>query len=109
MNKFKHFRKINNLSQIEVANALQIAQSSYSAYETGKNEPDIKTLISLAQLFHTTIDELLGVSQPDLLNKNLLSTEERNIVDNLPNLSRDNLMKVEAYVFAKLEEQKSNK
>lgn len=107
--KLKEYRLKFKLTQKQVGELINKTATGYGYYESGKNEPDLTSLITLAKFYHTTTDELLGVSQPDLLNKNLLSTEERNIVDNLPNLSRDNLMKVEAYVFAKLEEQKSNK
>lgn len=103
--KFKEYRNQNKLSQIQVANMLNIKQSSYSAYENGKSSPDLATLAKLAEIFHTTTDELLGVSNPNVLVKSTLNQEERNIVDNIKNLTRDNLLKVEAYVFSKLEEQ----
>ncbi len=104
--KLKYYRKKNNFSQIQIANKLNIAQSSYSAYETGKNEPDIESLIFLSKLYHITIDELLGVSQPNLININSLLDEERNILDALSKLNKENLIKVETYTLSKLEEQK---
>lgn len=103
--KFKNYRNKNNLSQIQVATMLNIKQSSYSAYENGKSSPDLSTLAKIAEIFHTTIDELLGISNPNILVKSTLNKEELSIVDNIKNLTRDNLLQVEAYMYSKLEEQ----
>ncbi len=56
----KPLRKKLNLTQQQVADKLDIKQTSYSYYEIGKNEPDIKTLIKLANFFKVPIDTLVG-------------------------------------------------
>ena len=53
-------RKMNNLTQREVAQKLGIAQPSYIRYENGKAEPTIENLIKLADLFDVSIDFLCG-------------------------------------------------
>ena len=53
-------RKLNNLTQREVAQKLGIAQPSYIRYENGKAEPTIENLIKLADLFDVSIDFLCG-------------------------------------------------
>ena len=53
-------RKINNLTQRDVAQKLGIAQPSYIRYENGKAEPSIENLIKLADLFDVSIDFLCG-------------------------------------------------
>ncbi len=101
----KKFRKQNGLSQQEIAKHLNIAQSSYSAYETGKNEPDIKTILALAKILHVSTDELLGAEIEGFVNTNLISAEEKNIIDIMSKLNKDNLNKLEAYATFRLEEQ----
>ncbi|MFC4768499.1 helix-turn-helix domain-containing protein [Effusibacillus consociatus] len=49
-------------TQQEIADALGISRARYAHYENGRNEPDIKTLIRLADLFEVKVDYLLGRS-----------------------------------------------
>jgi|GEM_PF-6372177 len=56
----KIFREKNKLKQREVAELINSTQRTYSGYETGTNEPDIKTLIKLAELFKVPLDILVG-------------------------------------------------
>lgn len=53
-------RKLNRLTQRDVAAHLGIAQSSYIRYENGKAEPTLENLVKLADLFDVSIDYLLG-------------------------------------------------
>lgn len=50
------------MSQISLGLALNVSQKMISAYENGKNEPSIDLLIRMADMFHTTIDYLIGYS-----------------------------------------------
>lgn len=59
MHKFLYYRKLNNLTQAEVANLLGITTGAYYQYEAEKTEPSIRTLKELSKIFHTSIDELL--------------------------------------------------
>ena len=53
-------RKLNNLTQRQVASALNISQPSYIRYENGGAEPNIEKLVKLADLFDVSLDYLLG-------------------------------------------------
>lgn len=53
-------RKLNKLTQIDVAGYLGISQPSYIRYEQGKSEPSYENLVKLADLFDVSIDYLLG-------------------------------------------------
>lgn len=53
-------RKLNRLTQRDVAAHLGIAQSSHIRYENGKAEPTLENLVKLADLFDVSIDYLLG-------------------------------------------------
>lgn len=58
---FKNIRKQCGLSLQEVADKLQIKQSSVSDWENDVSRPDYEKLIALAELYDVTLYELLGI------------------------------------------------
>lgn len=58
--KIKELRIKYNLTQKEVSETLNIKQNSYSNYENNKREPDINTLIKIANIFNTSLDYICG-------------------------------------------------
>ena len=56
----RKLRLENELPQIIVAAELGVARSTYACYETGKNEPDIYTLIKIADYYRVSLDYLVG-------------------------------------------------
>ena len=56
----KQLRDEKGVSQQKVADAIGSNQQSIHRYENGDYEPDIKTLILLADYFNTSIDFLVG-------------------------------------------------
>ena len=56
----KIWRTSQKLSQKELAEKINTTLQSISHWETGYSEPSIPQLIELANLFDTTIDELVG-------------------------------------------------
>lgn len=58
---FKNIRKQCGLSQQEVADKLQIKQSSVSDWENDVSRPNYEKLIALAELYDVTLYELLGI------------------------------------------------
>lgn len=57
--KLKALRIENELTQDELGEKLYLSRTSISNYEIGKNEPNIKTIIAISDLFNITTDELL--------------------------------------------------
>lgn len=53
-------RKQNNLSQQDLAKALNTTQRKVSYWENGKVEPDLETLWLLSDYFDVSIDYLIG-------------------------------------------------
>lgn len=51
------------LSQKEVANAVGVNPSVISNYENGERTPSVEVLMSLASLFHCSVDYLLGIEK----------------------------------------------
>lgn len=59
-NVLKKLRTEKNVTQTEVAEALNISQRTYSNYETGSREPSLDTLIEMADYYNISLDILLG-------------------------------------------------
>ena len=57
----RDLRIAHGLTQIELSKDLQISASTIGMYEQGRREPDLSTLIKIAQYFHVTTDYLLGL------------------------------------------------
>lgn len=53
-------RKLDNKTQRQVADYLQITQPSYIRYENGSAEPSLENLLKLADYFDVSVDYLLG-------------------------------------------------
>ncbi|MGN1123106.1 MAG: helix-turn-helix domain-containing protein [Eubacterium sp.] len=59
------FRKANGYSQEELALKIGVSRQAISKWERSESSPDTDNLISLANLYGVTIDELLnGTSAP---------------------------------------------
>lgn len=60
MNCFKICRERRGLTQKEVAFELKISVQAVSYWETGERMPSYEKLFQLADLYETSIDQLLG-------------------------------------------------
>ncbi len=60
--RLTELRKLNHMTQRQVAQALKISQPSYIRYENGSAEPNLENLSRLADLFDVSVDYLLGRS-----------------------------------------------
>lgn len=50
--KLKYYRESCELSQQQIANALNVDRSTYTYYETGKTTPSASTLLKLSKIFN---------------------------------------------------------
>lgn len=57
--RIAYLRKLNNMTQSQMAKALNISPSSAGMYEQGRRVPDIQTLANIARLFGVTLDYLI--------------------------------------------------
>lgn len=62
----KKYREINELTQGQLADKLNLSRNAVSQYENGKREPSIDTQILIADLFGVSLDEL---NSRDVKNK----------------------------------------
>ena len=60
MNRIKELRRSKNLSQMELAQKVDVHQTAVSQWESGKTNPDMSTAMRLADIFEVSIDYLLG-------------------------------------------------
>lgn len=58
-NQIRERRQARGLSQEELAQRLYVSRVTVSHWETGKTLPDVQSMLLLANLFGTTIDELV--------------------------------------------------
>lgn len=100
-------RKNRKWSLQETADRLGIAKSTYAGYESGYREPSLQSLIQMADLFETTVDDILGrttdAEQPEPLElADLLSGEDHRklSIDGEP-LSREELIEFVAFMRMK--------
>lgn len=55
-------REDHDWSQTELAQRLGMSQTGYSKYETGENDVPTAILIQLAEIYQTSVDYLLGLT-----------------------------------------------
>ncbi|TCS78389.1 helix-turn-helix domain-containing protein [Pectinatus cerevisiiphilus] len=58
--RLREVRERKGLTQREAAKRLHIGYTKYNHYETGRNEPDIDTIILLARFYNVSTDYLMG-------------------------------------------------
>lgn len=61
--RLKQLRKNNHWKQEQVANWVEVTRSCICTYENDSREPSVDILIRLAELYHVTVDFLVGVQQ----------------------------------------------
>lgn len=61
--KIREYRRRQEMTQEDVANALGVAPQTVSKWERAETYPDITLLPALANLFGVTTDQLLGMDQ----------------------------------------------
>jgi len=72
--KLKECREESGLSQNDIAERLSVSRQAVSKWERGINEPDIETIVQLADIYNITIDQLL---RADLSIVKRLAVKER--------------------------------
>lgn len=96
--RLKFLRQQKELSQTEMAKIIGVSQKCISDYEMGKTEPDATTLKKIADYFHTTVDNVIEHEVPYLLDKSTLTSEQREIVELVPQLNYEECKLMLAYL-----------
>jgi transcriptional regulator with XRE-family HTH domain len=89
----KRYRKIKNLSQKQVALAIDVAQAQYSIIESGKTIPTIPTLEKIARVLEIEIIDLIK-NPSDEENVNISILEKIKLIDSLDSEEKVALFKI---------------
>ncbi len=69
-----NYRKINNLTQLDLANKLSYSDKAISKWERGESLPDLYTLGKIAELYGITINDLVYEKQEIIKPKTIKKT-----------------------------------
>jgi len=105
----KKLRMEKKVSQSKLAEIIGTSQQSINKYENHKVEPDINTLIALADYFQTSVDYLIGHTEERHMIEPVsaydLNQEESNLIDKYRKLTVDEkdslLLIIKNYLFHK--------
>ena len=103
----KKLRNKKGISQQMLADAIGTSQQSINKYENHKIEPDIQTLIKIADYFETSVDYLTGHTDIDRVIENVrqydLGAAESELIDNYRKLSPKQRESIESIIDNYLE------
>jgi len=74
--KIASLRRLKNMTQLELADQLNISYQAVSNWERGDSMPDIAKLSDLSRIFEITIDELLGETKESKAVKEVMDTKK---------------------------------
>ena len=60
--RIKELRMKAHMSQKQLADVIQVSQQSINKYENHNVQPDLSTLVRLADFFHVSVDYIIGYS-----------------------------------------------
>ena len=81
--RIKMLRENQHLSQIALSKRLGITRSSINAWEMGISTPSTTYLVELSQIFHVSVDYLLGLDKNTSLDITGLDMEQVRILTDL--------------------------
>lgn len=61
--RLKDLRKKSGMNQAELGEKIGVAKSTIAGYEKGFRKPKIRVINQLAEIFHTSADYLLGITE----------------------------------------------
>ncbi len=74
--RLKEIRKKEGISQEQLAEKIGVSRQAITKWETGKGLPDVENMMIIAEIFKTTIDELLTDSVTKENPKTIVYTSE---------------------------------
>lgn len=100
MNKLKELRKENKKTQQEIAEKNNIPIASYVRYENETTQPDIDSLIKLADYYGVSIDYLVGREYNNEIG--YLTSDEKEIIVSIKKLNETNKIKAVSFIMGLL-------
>ena len=96
--KLKELRVLNNLTQTQMAKQLETSQCTYCNYEKGKTQPDIQTLIKIANYFNITIDYLLDHKSSKVFDTSGCTQAQIEAMQQIQQLDEFQVERVKAFI-----------
>ncbi len=111
MERLRHLRREQNLSQVEMAKIFNVHQSAVCQWEGGRANPDFEKLKKIAEYFGVTVDYLLetdtqGTKKAPTDDKGSMSNFDFALFDELSHLNET--QKEDVLNFARFIRQKNN-
>lgn len=76
----KKLRRDKGITQKQLANMLGVSQQSVNKYENHNVEPDLSTVMKMADYFGTSVDYLIGYTDAETENASLHTVSEEEAV-----------------------------
>ena len=67
----KFYRKKNQLTQDDIAEACNVTRQAVSKWENGESLPTVDNLYALSRLLHTSVDDILIGEKEETMKKSL--------------------------------------
>lgn len=81
--RIKELRLLNNMTQTQLAQQLNVTRSSVNAWEMGISIPSTAMLVELSSIFHTSTDYILGINDETVLHLSRFSEAEKALIFSL--------------------------
>ncbi|MGI5839322.1 MAG: helix-turn-helix domain-containing protein [bacterium] len=99
--RLRQLREEKELSQIDLAKQLKIANSTLSLYESDKREPDHETVKKIANHFSVSLDWLLGRTNIRNPIETIAAHRSDDPMDELPEEARKSLEEYKEFILKK--------
>ena len=76
-------RKALDITQTQLAKKLGVTRSAVNAWEMGLSTPQLKHVIMMADIFHTTVDGLVSTPTKTIVDISDLSEQEQETILNM--------------------------
>ena len=98
MNNIQKLLDDKNKTQVWLAVELGVSKETINQYIRGTIKPRQDMLIKMSEIFGTSIDYILGITDTPTPNDLKLNNRENNLLNNYRKLSENEKQKVEAYI-----------
>lgn len=69
-NNLRVLRAVKNLTQEDLAKAVEVSRQTINAIELGKFNPSVLTALKLARFFGTPVEEIFSIAQEEHREEN---------------------------------------
>lgn len=87
--KLKELMQEKGIQQQQMAALLNVSRASIYKYQEGKAEPNIETLIKIADFFDVSLDYLCGRQNKNLIFADSLSDKKKELIGMIKDLNDD--------------------